>query len=56
MNIVQENMVLKLNKALYGLNKATREWFKHIHRFSLENGFKEVDDDKYIHDVDVQRS
>jgi hypothetical protein len=52
-NNFRSRMVYRLEKALYGLNHAPREWYDKIHGYLMSLGFKKsvVDPKLYYHIV-----
>lgn len=45
----KEEMVYTLNKFLYCLKQASREWFKHLHSFLVNNGFVQAAADPTVY-------
>ena len=45
----QEDKVCKLNKSLYGLRQAPKQWHEKFDTCLLENGFKYSECDKYLY-------
>ena len=45
----QENKVFKLNKSLYGLKQALKEWQEKFYNALLKNGFLSVEVDKCVY-------
>ena len=45
----KEDYVYKLDKALYGLNKAPRAWYKKIAKFLIQQGFTKCVNDHGIY-------
>ena len=41
--------VFKLNKAIYGLKQASRQWFKHFHDFIIRQGFQQSEVDPCLY-------
>ena len=44
-----KNMVCRLNKSLYGLAQASRQWNKKMHAFMLSIGFKRIHSDLSVY-------
>ena len=42
-------MVCRLHKALYGLKKTPRAWYKILHKYLLKIGFERIDDKKNLY-------
>ena len=45
----KSNMVCKLHKALYGLKKAPRDWYKILHNYLLKIGFQRTNDNNSLY-------
>ena len=45
----KEHLVCKLNKSIYGLKQASRQWYLKFDRIITQNGFKENTVDKCIY-------
>ena len=45
----KEDLVCKLNKSIYGLKQASRQWYLKFDRIITQNGFKENTVDKCIY-------
>jgi hypothetical protein len=45
----KENLVYRLNKSLYGLNKALRQWYLKFDRFMTEQGYSRCHSDHCVY-------
>ncbi|CAM8944063.1 unnamed protein product [Rhodiola kirilowii] len=44
----KENMVCKLNKSLYGLEQAPRQWYKKFENFMIDQGYTKLNSDHCV--------
>ena len=45
----KKNMVCRFHKALYGLKKAPRAWYKILHNYLVKIGFEKIDDNNNLY-------
>ena len=48
---INDNLVLKLNKSLYGLKQSGRNWNNLLHSFLIEKGFKQSQVDPCVYNI-----
>ena len=44
-----KDMVCKLHKALYGLQKVPKAWYERLHKYLMKIGFERNDDNKNLY-------
>jgi hypothetical protein len=54
LNVKGENLVLKLNKAIYGLKQSGRCWNEKFDSFAKSNGFSQCASDKYVYTANYE--